>query len=128
MMPNLRTASALAAMTSLLATATLAHHSIASFNRDNPVVVEGTVKKFHLANPHAWIFVVVPTEQGATEEWALEGTAGAGLLRAGYTKYTLKPGERVRLLVAPRRDGKPGGEWTRIISVDGKPMQMNRPE
>jgi hypothetical protein len=103
-----------------------AHHSVAAFDRNNPVVVEGTVKEWHLANPHAWVFVMVPDGKGGQEQWSLEGTAAAGLLRAGYTKYTLRPGEKVRILVAPRRDGAPGGEWTRILAVDGKPMQPNR--
>lgn len=104
----------------------LAHHSIAAFDRDNPVIVAGTVKQYRLTNPHAWIYVMVPNDKGGEDEWALEGTAAAGLLRSGYTKYTLKAGEKVRLLVAPRRDGTHGGEWQRVISVDGKPMQMNR--
>ncbi|MGC3980261.1 MAG: DUF6152 family protein [Steroidobacteraceae bacterium] len=104
----------------------LAHHSVAAFDRDNPAVLEGTVKEFKLANPHAWIYVVVPNEKGGSDVWALEGTAGAGLLRSGYTKYTLKAGEKVSIMIAPRRDGTPGGEWTRILSVNGQPMQLNR--
>jgi hypothetical protein len=111
-----------------LAASVSAHHSIAAFDRSNPVVVAGTVKQFRLSNPHAWIHMMVPNDKGGVDEWALEGTAGAGLLRSGYTKYTLKPGEQVRVLVAPRRDSTPGGEWTRILSVNGEPMKLNRQE
>lgn len=106
----------------------LAHHSVAAFDRDNPAVLDGIVKEFKLANPHAWIYVLVPNDKGGQEVWALEGTAGAGLMRSGYTKYTLKPGEKVSIMIAPRRDGMPGGEWTRILSVNGQPMQFNRQE
>lgn len=119
---------ALTALSFCIAASASAHHSIAAFDRENPVVVAGTVKEFRLSNPHAWIYVVVPNDKGGMDEWALEGTAAAGLLRSGYTKYTLKPGEKVRILIAPRRDGGPGGEWQRILSVNGQPMQLNRPE
>jgi hypothetical protein len=118
----------LTALLTAMSTALLAHHSVAAFDRTNSVVVAGTVKSYKLSNPHAWITLMVPNETGGEDAWALEGTAGAGLLRAGYTKYTLKVGEKVRILIAPRRDGTPGGEFTRILAVNGAPMKNNRQE
>lgn len=98
-----------------------AHHSIAGFDRNNPIVVNGTLKEFVWANPHTWIYLMVPNEQGVIEEWRLEGISVAGMARSGWSKKMLTPGQKLRIRVAPRRDGKNGGEWLSIMEIDGKP-------
>jgi len=99
-----------------------AHHSVARFDRSNPIAVTGTLKQFIWANPHTWIYVMVPDGKGGTDEWDLEGPAVNGLARAGWKPSTLQPGMVVRLKVSPRRDGKIGGEFTSVLQVNGKPF------
>lgn len=109
----------------LLGTATaFAHHSVAAFDRSNPIAVTGTIKQFIWANPHTWIYLQVPNDKGGVDEWDLEGSAVNGLAKAGWKPDTLKPGMKVRLKVSPRRDGKIGGEYTSVLEIDGKPPEV----
>jgi hypothetical protein len=107
----------------LMSAAASAHHSVAAFDRDNPITVAGTVKEFRWTNPHTWIHLAVPDGNGGEEDWGMEGGAVNMVVRQGWTTDTLKPGMKVKLLVAPRRDGKIGGEWLRLLEIDGKPFE-----
>lgn len=112
-----------AAMLTGSATAS-AHHSIAGFDRNNPIIVTGTLKQFVWANPHTWIYLVVPNDKGVMEEWKLEGISVAGMARSGWSKKMLTAGQKLRIRVAPRRDGENGGEWLDLMEIDGaKPVR-----
>jgi len=103
-----------------------AHHSVARFDRSNPIAVTGTVKQFIWANPHTWIYVMVPNGKGGADEWDLEGPAVNGLARGGWKIDTLEPGMKVRLKVSPRRDGHIGGEFTAVLQINDKPFMVQR--
>jgi hypothetical protein len=120
---GVRVAAALAWCTASVA---LAHHSVAAFDRANPIAVTGTIKQFIWANPHTWIYLEVPNDKGGSDEWDLEGGAVNGLAKSGWKPDTLKAGMKVRLKVSPRRDGKIGGEYTEVLQVDGKPFENAR--
>lgn len=111
----------------ILGAATLqAHHSVAAFDRNNPVALTGTVKEFKYTNPHTWIYLMVPDGKGGEQEWDLEGGSVNMVVRQGWTKNTLKAGMKVKLRIAPRKDGQPGGEWLSVIEVDGKPLELSK--
>jgi hypothetical protein len=103
--------------------AALAHHSVAALDRDNPITVAGTVKEFRWTNPHTWIHLAVPDGSGGEQDWGMEGGAVNMVVRQSWTTNTVKPGMKAKLLVAPRRDGKIGGEWLRLLEIDGKPFE-----
>jgi hypothetical protein len=50
-----------------------AHHSFAPFDMANQKTVTGTVKTVEWTNPHTWIWLDVPNEQGVVEPWGFEG-------------------------------------------------------
>ena len=64
--------------------AAYAHHSMEGFDRDKNVTLSGTVKQFKWANPHSWIELEVPNDNGAVETWNIEMTAPFVLIRAGW--------------------------------------------
>lgn len=112
--------SASLAITLLMANSrALAHHSIAGFDRNNPIIVTGTLREFVWANPHTWIYLEVPNDKGVLEEWKLEGISVAGMARSGWSKKMLTAGQKLRIRVAPRRDGENGGEWLDIMEING---------
>jgi len=102
----------------------IAHHSAASFDRSKPLVVAGTLKVFEWANPHTWMTVTVPDGKGGGEEWRLEGPSVSILARNGWKKDSVKPGEQIRLLVAPNRDGSKGGEFLTVKKADGTVLKF----
>lgn len=89
----------------------LAHHSFAMFDQSKSVELRGTVKSFRWSNPHVFIQVVVTKEGSDDEEWSIEMTSPEHLARAGWKPGTLKPGDKVTLVIHPMRDGVKGGQY-----------------
>ena len=106
----------------------LAHHSFAMFDQANQVDLEGVVQEFRYVNPHTFIILNVKQEDGTLENWILEGVSPSALVREGWTKASLKPGDEIKVKIAPLRSGAPGGSWVtqRIQFRDGKPV-VDRP-
>lgn len=101
-----------------LSPCTQAHHAGIAYDHGNQVTVTGTVKELQWTNPHTWIIVMVPDGKGGEEKWDLEGTSINTLVRAGWTIKTLQSGMKVKILVSPRKDGTPGGEWNKVIAIN----------
>ena len=99
-----------------------AHHSPSAFDQEHQVLVTGTVKRYLWGNPHVWIFFEVPNDKGGSDEWQIEGAALITLARMGWTSTTLAPGDKVSMVVSPRRDGTPGGRMHRVIFPDGRSL------
>jgi len=97
-----------------------AHHSAAGIDRSKTVTVEGVVKEFRWANPHAWMELEVPNDKGGADVWNFEMTSPAFLVRAGWKSNTVKPGDRVKVTGRPLRNGDPGGLFVSITLPDGK--------
>jgi hypothetical protein len=92
-----------------------AHHSFAMYEKDKTLTLKGEVKTFQWTNPHSVIwFVVRPEGGGEPQEWGVETTSPGVLTRAGWTRNTIKPGDRVSVEFNPLRDGSHGGG---LISV-----------
>jgi Family of unknown function (DUF6152) len=91
------------------AVAALAHHSVAMFDMSKEITVHGTVKEWQWTNPHAWLQVLVPDPSGNDVEQGFELGSPNTLVRDGFRKETFKPGDKVTVIAAPRRDGTVGG-------------------
>ena len=88
------------------AQAALAHHSFAAFFDPNKTVtVKGAVTSYHFTNPHGLIAIDVSGPNGRVEHWRAETNAPVVLMRRGWTRETLKPGEIVTLSGWASRDG-----------------------
>jgi hypothetical protein len=102
-----------------------AHHSMAMFDRDKTVTLEGTVKSFKWTSPHAFIEVTVLYKEGPID-WAIEMGGGgvSTLLRAGWTPETIKFGDKVSMKCHPLRNGNAGGNFVSLTLPDGKVMTL----
>ena len=101
------------------ASAALAHHSYAMFDSNKTAVIEGTVKEFQWSNPHVWLEVVV-AEGVRTGQWSFEGGTIALLKRSGWTRDSVKPGDKVKIVTHPLRNGSNGGSLMQVTFPDGK--------
>jgi hypothetical protein len=106
------------------ATAT-AHHSFAPFDLTMERTITGTVSRFEWTNPHSWIWVDVPNEKGGVDSWAVEGMSPNYLARRGWTKTTLKPGDKVTIAVRPLKSGENGGMFVRATLADGRVLTQS---
>ncbi|HEU4617485.1 MAG TPA: DUF6152 family protein [Gammaproteobacteria bacterium] len=98
------------------------HHSGAMFDAEKSLTLAGSVKEFQWTNPHCWIQLDVPAEGGGTEEWSVEMAAPLQLYQNGWRPGTLKPGDRISVVVHPMRDGTKGGLFLSAESLDGKQL------
>jgi hypothetical protein len=97
----------------------LAHHSFAMYEPTKTLTFKGTVKSFQWTNPHVVVWVLVqPEDGGAVQEWSLETTSPGVLTRSGWTRQSLKAGDRVSVTFSPLRDGSRGGGLNSVTLLD----------
>jgi hypothetical protein len=112
-------AAALASLLALCAAAATAHHSAAQFDFAQRVTIEGIVKEFNVTNPHTWATVEITDDKRGTRVAEYEGHSASHFYRAGYTRELVKPGDKIAILIAPRRDGEDGG-FIQAFTANGK--------
>ena len=111
--------SLLVAVTLLTPLRSLAHHSFAMFDRDKEVTLVGEVKEFQWTNPHSWIQLLVLDPDGSQTEWSIEFGSPNVLARQGWSKGTIKPGDKVTVVINPLKDGSHGGSLVNVTTADG---------
>lgn len=105
----------------LVGSQTFAHHSFnAVFAVDLPVDLHGTVTRFDFINPHGFIYLDVADESGNVSQWKIEVTNPNELLRRGWTKNTLKPGDVITVNGPRARDGSNYAMGRTIRLSDGR--------
>lgn len=107
-----------AALLAPLAVPAAAHHSYAMFDMARTVRLDATVVQFRWQNPHAFIRVTVPSGN-TVEEWSIEMTSPNNLAQEGWTRTTLRQGDRVQLFVHPLRSGARGAAYSGVRKADG---------
>src|ERR1700730_1083190 len=100
-------------------TPALAHHSNVAFEVTKVVTITGVVKAFEWRNPHTWVILTIDDGKGGKVDWSVEGRAPGVLLRAGWTKNSLQPGETITVDMSPAKDGSKTGLVARVTKADG---------
>jgi hypothetical protein len=103
-----------------------AHHGSAEYDVGREVTVEGTVTQWRWSSPHTWVSLSVSRPDGSTDKWSGEGPPLQWAEARGWSKATLKPGERVRLVMYPSRREAHGGLIKRIERASGD-LLVSRP-
>jgi len=102
----------------------LAHHGFDMFDQKHAVTLQGTVKDWQWTNPHTWIQLNVEHD-GKVTEWSLEGVSISQLGRQGWKRDFIKVGDKLTVEIFPLRNGKPGGQWSRVFDANGKEITGN---
>jgi len=103
---------------------TLAHHGTAAYDTKTIVTVKGTMTDFHFINPHVQLFFDVKNDKGEVEKWQAELTAPNKLSRAGWDKYTLKPGDSITASGYISKND-PHTMWiNKLIGPDGQALHL----
>lgn len=101
------------------------HHSTAPFDMTREATVSGVVTKFYWANPHSYIYIEVDAP-GEVQHWAIEIESPNLLRHQGWTKETLKPGDKIICKGARAKD--PSNFSMKCFEVefpDGHTMKAN---
>jgi len=89
----------------LVAVPARAHHSAAAaFDTTKPVEVTGVVTEVRIENPHTWFFLDVTDASGKVVNWGFEGTTPTALIRSGFKRDSLKPGDKISVKAVRARD------------------------
>jgi len=99
----------------------VAHHSFAAeFDAEKPITLKGVVVKWEMMNPHGWITVDVPGPAGEKVRWMVETSNPNGLMRLGWTKNSLKPGDQITIEAYRAKDGSNTANAARVTLADGR--------
>jgi hypothetical protein len=92
----------------------LAHHSFAAeYDANRKVELAGVVTKVEWMNPHARFYLDVKDASGKVINWELELRSPNVLRVEGWSRSSMKPGDRVTVEGYPARDG------SRLASAQG---------
>lgn len=84
----------------------LAHHSFAAeYDANKPLTLTGTVAKVEWMNPHIWLYLDGKTEGSPVARWQCEGGAPNSLVRQGWSRTSLKPGDQIVIDGFRSKDG-----------------------
>ena len=99
----------------------LAHHSFAAeFDSKKPVELKGTVTELEWVNPHAWIHLDVTDETGKVSSWNCELGSPNLLMRNGWRKDSIKPGDVIIVSGSAAKDGSNLANARTVKTIDGK--------
>lgn len=97
-----------------------AHHAFsAEFDRKQPVEVSGSIAKMEWTNPHARLYVDVINEKGETVTWNFEMGTPNILMRNGWRRDSLKPGDKVKVTGWRARNAPLVGNAGEVFQQDG---------
>lgn len=106
-------------LSAVLANGAIAHHSFAMFDNKKEMTLTGTLKELQWTNPHIWVQVMVPDPATGKEvEWSIEGGSPNNLSRRGWSRNSMKPGDKIVVLIHPLKNGDNGGSLMKI-TVNG---------
>ena len=88
----------------LFAVKIYAHHSFAAvYNTKETVKLEGSLVQFVFRNPHSFVTLEAPDQEGKAQRWSLEWGGAAQLAGQGVQQRTLNVGDHVIVTGQPSR-------------------------
>jgi hypothetical protein len=111
------------ATVALLASAlpALAHHAFSNeFDESKPVTLEGVVTRVDWENPHVHYYVDVAQPDGTVVNWACETGGPNRLVKRGWTRDSLKPGDKVIVHGFPAKDASHSADGRKITLANGQ--------
>ena len=99
-----------------------AHHSFVMFDTTAQVTVTGSVTSFEWTNPHTYIELDAAGKDDVVKHWSIELGSPSILRNSGWKHDTLKPGDRVTLIINPLKSGMPGGLLLQATLSDGRKL------
>jgi hypothetical protein len=112
----------------LLVTATPAfsHHSFMSeYDLNKPITLNGVVTRFVWSNPHALFNIDVRDSNGKVTNWTLETACPNALLNRGWSRSSLKAGDRITVQAYAAKKGTPVAATRTVILASGQKLDAD---
>jgi len=101
--------------TALCGAPAYAHHSMAFYDQNQEILIEGTVERFDWVNPHMYLYIKTESPDGETVVIQGEGLGITQALVDGLDRDALKPGMPIVVRANPNRGGF--GKQVRLLDV-----------
>jgi hypothetical protein len=102
-----------------------AHHAGSNYDREHVITVSGTVTEFVFANPHTQIYFDAQDAQGNIVKWVALGDPPQRMYKVGWTKNTLKVGDKITVTGGPRIDGTKELDMRNDeLTINGKKLSL----
>lgn len=101
-----------------------AHHSAAGQDFTKRVEMQGVVKSWQIMNPHGKLFIQITDAKG-TRVLELETHSRNNVYRAGYRDGMIKAGDKIKVYIAPNRDGTDGGYLVAFETAAGDKVGLD---
>jgi hypothetical protein len=95
----------------------VAHHGVAGYDMTKTITVHGTVSKFDWSNPHVVVYVDAKNDAGEMQHWTIEFASPVHMVRAGWSKNSMKTGDEIVIDTHPSRNGAPVGISSTITFI-----------
>lgn len=103
----------------------LAHHSgAAEFDSNKKIDLNGVITKVEWTNPHARFYIDVKDASGNVVNWNLELASPNVLIRNGWKRNSLKPGDTVNVTGIRAKDSPTYGSASLITFPDGHKLSF----
>jgi hypothetical protein len=98
-----------------------AHHAFSGeFDSAKPITLDGVVSRVNWENPHVFFYVDVTQPDGSVVNWGCETRGPNGLTKQGWTRDSLKPGDRVVVHGFLARNGSHTADGRDVTLADGR--------
>ena|SRR5579871_1288463 len=106
-----------------------AHHAFAAeYDPNRPATMTGAVTKMEWTNPHARFYIDVKDAEGKVINWEFELGSPNALMRRGWSKTALKPGDMVTVSGYLAKDGSHLANARSVSMSDGRKIFAGSPE
>ena len=107
-----------------------AHHGVAAYDMTKLITVKGTVTDFQFINPHVEMYfnVDVKGDKGKVEKWIAEANSPNVLVRAGWNKNIVKPGDQITAVGYRAKNGSTTMRLHQIVLPSGQELTARGPQ
>src|SRR5271165_492662 len=99
----------------------LAHHAFGNeYDESKPITLQGVVTRIDWENPHVHYYIDVTQPDGTVVNWSCETGGPNRLTRRGWTKDSLKPGDKVVVHAFPAKDASHTADGRKVTLADGR--------
>jgi len=99
----------------------LAHHAFSNeYDESKPLTLEGVVTRIDWENPHVHYYVDVAQADGTIVNWSCETGGPNRLVKRGWTRDTLKVGDRVIVHGFPAKDASRTADGRKVTFANGQ--------
>ena len=95
----------------------MAHHGVAGYDMTKTITLHGTVTKFDWSNPHVVVYLDAKNDAGEMQHWTIEFASPVHMVRAGWSKSSMKTGDDIAIDTHPSRNGAPVGITSTITFI-----------